>query len=87
MTMRLDQLCVRLRATFGNRITEPVLAFGEVTVEVAVDHYVDVMRQLREHPDFKFELLVDLSGAGSRNDTKRSVIRMSNVRWSRQGGY
>ena len=62
MTMRLDQLCERLSTTFGAHISAPVFAFGEVTIEVGADHYVDVMRQLCGHTDFKFELLIDLSG-------------------------
>lgn len=62
MSARLDQLCERLGTSFGPRIGEPVLAVGEVTIEVAADAYFDVMRQLHDHADFKFEQLVDLSG-------------------------
>ena len=62
MTTRLDQLCERLRATFGERINEPVVAVCEATIEVAADAYIDLMRQLQAHPSFKFELLIDLSG-------------------------
>jgi NADH-quinone oxidoreductase subunit C len=62
MSTRVDQLCARLSATFGARISEPVIVVGEATIEVAADGYLDLMRQLRENPDFKFELLVDLSG-------------------------
>lgn len=62
MTARLEQLCERLRANFGSRIGEPVHALGEVTIEVGAESYHDVMRELREHADFKFELIVDLSG-------------------------
>ena len=62
MSARLDQLCERLSATVGVRIGAPVFAFGEVTIDVAADAYIDVMRQLHGHPDFKFEVLVDLSG-------------------------
>ncbi len=62
MSARLDQLCDRLKAAFAGRIGEPVFALGELTIEVDAANYVDVMRQLQGHPDFKFELLLDLSG-------------------------
>lgn len=62
MSARLDQLRERLSTTFGARVSAPVFAFGEVTIEVAAGYYIDLMRQLRDHADFKFELLIDLSG-------------------------
>lgn len=62
MSARLEQFCERLRATFGDRVSGPVLAFGEVTIEVAANAYIGVMRELRDHPDFRFESFIDLSG-------------------------
>ena len=38
------------------------LAFGEVTMSVPVNAYIQVMQVLRDDPDYRFEELVDLCG-------------------------
>ncbi|QDX80867.1 NADH-quinone oxidoreductase subunit C [Denitratisoma sp. DHT3] len=62
MSAKLEKLCQNLKQVLGDRVGEPVLACGEVTVEVAVGDYLDVARQLRDHADFRFEQLIDLCG-------------------------
>ncbi|MFH1872463.1 MAG: NADH-quinone oxidoreductase subunit C [Pseudomonadota bacterium] len=62
MSVKLERLCRQLKESFGDRIGEPVLALGELTVVVPVGNYPDVMRQLRDDPAFRFEQLMDLSG-------------------------
>jgi NADH-quinone oxidoreductase subunit C len=62
VSAKLDKLCQNLRAVLGDRMAEPVIATGEVTVEVAPQHYVEVARQLRDHADLRFEQLIDLCG-------------------------
>ncbi|MDP1613666.1 MAG: NADH-quinone oxidoreductase subunit C [Sulfuritalea sp.] len=62
MSVKLERLCRRLKDSFSDRIGEPVLAFGELTVVVPAGNYLDVMRQLRDDPAFRFEQLMDLSG-------------------------
>lgn len=62
MSTKLEKLCQNLRQVLGDRVGEPVFACGEVTVEVAVENYLEVARQLRDHPDFRFEQLIDLCG-------------------------
>jgi NADH-quinone oxidoreductase subunit C len=37
-------------------------ALGEVTLEVGVDRYLDVMRALRDRSELRFETLIDLCG-------------------------
>ena len=37
-------------------------ALGEVTLEVGVDSYLDVMRALRDRSELRFETLIDLCG-------------------------
>ena len=49
-------------AALGENARSVTLAYGEVTVEVAADKYLDVMQTLRNAPDCKFEMLVDLCG-------------------------
>ncbi len=62
MTVKLERLCRQLKESFGDRIGEPVLAFGEVTVTIPVEHYAEAMRWLRDDPALRFEQLMDLSG-------------------------
>jgi NADH-quinone oxidoreductase subunit C len=62
MSVKLERLCRQLKDSFSDRIGEPVLAFGELTVVVPAGNYLDVMRQLRDDPAFRFEQLMDLSG-------------------------
>lgn len=62
MSAKLEKLCQNLKQVLGDRMGEPVLACGEVTVEVAVGDYLDVARQLRDHANFRFEQLIDLCG-------------------------
>jgi len=62
MSAKLERLSRQLKETFGERIGEPVLALGELTVVIPAENYLDVMRQLRDGPTFRFEQLMDLSG-------------------------
>jgi NADH-quinone oxidoreductase subunit C len=52
----------RLKARFGERAMSVVEAHGEVTLEVAPADWTDVIRALRDEPDFGFEVLVDVCG-------------------------
>ena len=62
MSAKLDTLCQNLQTALGDLIRSLNTALGEVTLEVAVADYLDVMRTLRDHPDLRFEQLTDLSG-------------------------
>jgi NADH-quinone oxidoreductase subunit C len=62
MSAKLERLCQKLKGVLGDRIAEPMLRLGEVTVECEGDAYLDVVRTLRDHPELRFEQLVDLSG-------------------------
>jgi len=62
MSARLELLCQNLRTVLADRITGFQVALGEVTLEVAAGNYLEVARILRDHPDLRFEQLVDLSG-------------------------
>ncbi|MDP2821199.1 MAG: NADH-quinone oxidoreductase subunit C [Sulfuritalea sp.] len=62
MSVKLDRLVRQLKASFGDRIGEPLLALGEVTVAIPAENYLDVARQLRDDPALRFEQLMDLSG-------------------------
>ena len=62
MSARLESLCQNLQNVLGDRIAGLKTALGEVTLEVAVAHYLEVARVLRDHPDLRFEQLIDLTG-------------------------
>ena len=49
-------------AALGDKVRSVTLAYGEVTVEVSADKYLEVMQVLRNAPDCKFEMLMDLCG-------------------------
>lgn len=49
-------------AALGEKARSVTLALDEVTVEVSADKYLDVMQTLRNAPDCKFDMLVDLCG-------------------------
>jgi NADH-quinone oxidoreductase subunit C len=62
MSAKLERLCSKLQEVLGERIGAPVLQHGEVTVMVPAAHYREVAVTLRDHPELKFEQLIDLSG-------------------------
>ena len=43
-----------------------VESLDEVTVVVPVDRYLEVMKRLRDHPELRFEMLIDLCGVDYR---------------------
>ena len=49
-------------AALGDKVRSVTLAYGEVTVEVSADKYLEVMQVLRNAPDCKFQMLMDLCG-------------------------
>ena len=62
MSAKLNTLCQNLQNAFGDRIRHLKTACGEVTLEIAAADYLEVARTLRDHPDLRFEQLIDLCG-------------------------
>ena len=62
MSAKLENLVQQLKQHLGARIGEPVLSFGELTIEVDAVNYLAVSQELRDNPALNFEQLVDLSG-------------------------
>lgn len=62
MSAKLEVLCQNLQNVLGDRIASLKTALGEVTLEVAAGHYLETARNLRDHPDLRFEQLMDLTG-------------------------
>jgi NADH-quinone oxidoreductase subunit C len=62
MSTRLDTLEGALKAALGAGIRELVRDRGEITGTVAATDYLAAARTLRDHPQLKFEQLIDLCG-------------------------
>jgi NADH-quinone oxidoreductase subunit C len=58
----LDVLQEALAAQLGPRAKKLERAYGELTLTVGMADYLDVARTLRDHPDLRFEQLMDLCG-------------------------
>lgn len=54
------ELADALTLTFGDKITVST-DFNEVTVEVPVQHIISICEKLRDEPEFRFEMLMDLT--------------------------
>lgn len=57
-----QQLANRVRERFGDRITDCVVAHGELTVIIEKDCVLPVTEALRDDEDFAFEECVDVCG-------------------------
>ncbi len=55
-------LAERLTERFGEKLESLTERLGEVTIEVAVEDWVDTARALRDEPGFRYEQLIDLCG-------------------------
>jgi NADH-quinone oxidoreductase subunit C len=62
MSAKLEALCQNLQNVLGDRIVSLKTVIGEVTLEVAATHYIESARIQRDHPDLRFEQLIDLTG-------------------------
>ena len=82
MARDIEQLTAALAAVFGEgALTGTSTALGEVTVVVGAHRYLDVMRMLRDRPELRFEMLIDLCGvdysghgAGGREGPRFAVV-------------
>ncbi|MBN4664947.1 NADH-quinone oxidoreductase subunit C [Pandoraea nosoerga] len=59
---KLEQLKTTLQNVLGARAGQLVEALGELTLTVKASDYLEVARTLRDHPELKFEQLMDLAG-------------------------
>ncbi len=62
MTTKLETLENSLRNALGDHVQELRSALGEITVIVKASNYSSAMLTLRDHPDLRFEELIDLCG-------------------------
>jgi NADH-quinone oxidoreductase subunit C len=62
MSAKLDSLSVCLHNQLGDALVQAVERLGELTLIVKPQAYAATMRILRDHPECRFEQLIDLCG-------------------------
>ncbi|MBC2730970.1 NADH-quinone oxidoreductase subunit C [Thiobacillus sp.] len=62
MSTKLESLSLCLQNLLGDTLVQTVERLGELTLIVKPQAYAAAMRTLRDHPDCRFEQLVDLCG-------------------------
>ena len=62
MPAKLESLSVCLQNLLGDALVQAVARLGELTLIVKPQAYAVAMRALRDHPDCRFEQLIDLCG-------------------------
>jgi NADH-quinone oxidoreductase subunit C len=62
MSATLESLSISLKDALGDALVETVDRLGELTLVVKPQAYASTMRTLRDHPDCRFEQLIDLCG-------------------------
>lgn len=86
MSTRLERLIDSLKLALGDRLCKTSSHVGEVTIECKASELLNVCAILRDHPELKFEQLIDLCGVdyaeyGQDNDDERtwSGLRFATV--------
>ena len=62
MSVKLETLSQNLQKHLGDRIVAMQLALGEVSIDVDIANYQEVMQLLRDEQELCFEELIDLCG-------------------------
>ena len=63
MSTRLERLEAALRAALDGKMQALDLALGELTLVVKAEHYLEVVQKLRDAPELRFQIMIDLCGA------------------------
>jgi NADH-quinone oxidoreductase subunit C len=79
MAMNPDALAAALPEVLGDAMQGVTVALGQVTVVVPHDRLLGALRTLRDRPELRFEILVDLCGVdystyGGAYDGKRFAV-------------
>lgn len=62
MPATLESFSIELKNILGEALVQTVERLGELTLIVRPQNYADAMLTLRDHPDCRFEQLIDLCG-------------------------
>jgi NADH-quinone oxidoreductase subunit C len=67
MPQTVEALSLSLENALGDALLQSFVRLGELTLVVKPEHYESAMRALRDHPDCRFEQLIDLCGVDYRD--------------------
>ncbi len=67
MPRTMETLSSSLQNALGDALAESFVRLGELTLVLKPQHYAAAMRTLRDHPDLRFEQLIDLCGIDYAN--------------------
>jgi NADH-quinone oxidoreductase subunit C len=62
MPQTVEALSLSLENVLGDALAQSIVRLGELTLVVKPQQYETAMRTLRDHPDCRFEQLIDLCG-------------------------
>ena len=62
MTTTLESQLEKLRNILGENVVESAIRFEEISIALKVDSWLSTAKVLRDHPEFKFDQLIDLCG-------------------------
>ena len=62
MPQTVEALSLSLEKLLGDALVQSFVRLGELTLVIRPQHYESAMRTLRDHPDCRFEQLIDLCG-------------------------
>ena len=62
MTRTVESLSLTLEQALGDALVQSFVRLGELTLIVRAERYAAAMQTLRDHPDCRFEQLIDLCG-------------------------
>ncbi|MDP2031037.1 MAG: NADH-quinone oxidoreductase subunit C [Thiobacillus sp.] len=62
MTQTVEALSLSLETVLGDALAQSFVRLGELTLILKSQHYATAMLALRDHPDCRFEQLIDLCG-------------------------
>lgn len=62
MSTKPESLSIRLQNLLGDALVQTIERLGELTLIVKSQAYATTMRTLRDHPDCRFDQLIDLCG-------------------------
>jgi NADH-quinone oxidoreductase subunit C len=65
--MTMEAFASSVEKLLGHALAESFVRLGELTLVIRPQAYADAMRTLRDHPDCRFEQLIDLCGMDYRD--------------------
>ena len=62
-----DMLASALSSALGDKVKSSIAALGELTIVIDADTMIETFTSLRDHPDLRFDALIDVCGIDYRD--------------------